>query len=248
MQDSSWLCLLFVILLLHCISYGKNNVRKGLCSHASSRGSLLEERILKAAQRLWRTRGEHGLTLRAVAREAGTTTPTVYKRFRNKQALLNTLAERFKAQLNEHLFASKTLEEICCRYLSFAEAHAHEYQLLWHSWTDIFHPDRPRPGRAWVLTQFANRFGGRPEDYARAFYAMFLLGHGAATLLSVPGDEIARDEVRRNFLAHLTDVHPRNGGLPRLERIFRGRMAEVRLLSMLSYRNFLLACAQSLFL
>jgi len=36
---------------------------------------------------------------------------------------------------------------------------------------------------------------------------MFLLGHGAATLLSVPGDEIARDEVRRNFLANLTDVH-----------------------------------------
>jgi AcrR family transcriptional regulator len=162
---------------------------------------LLEERILKVAQQLWRTRGEHGLTLRAVAREAGSTTPTVYKRFRNKQALLNTLAERFKAQLNEHLFASKTLEEVCRRYLSFAEEHPHEYQLLWHSWTDIFHPDRPRPGRAWLLTQFANRFGGKPEDYARPFYAIFLLGHGAATLLSVPGDEIARDEVRRNFLA-----------------------------------------------
>jgi len=29
---------------------------------------------------------------------------------------------------------------------------------------------------------------------------MFLLGHGAATLLSVTGDEIARDEVRRNYL------------------------------------------------
>jgi len=162
---------------------------------------LLEERILKAAQRLWRTRGEHGLTLRAVAGEARSTTPTVYKRFRNKQALLNALAERFRAQLNEHLFASKTLEEVCSRYLSFAEEHPHEYQLLWHAWTDIFHPDQPRPGRAWVLTQFANRFGGKPEDYARPFYAIFLLGHGAATLLSVPGDEIARDEVRRNFLA-----------------------------------------------
>ena len=162
---------------------------------------LLEERILKAAQRLWRTRGEHGLTLRAVAREAGSTTPTVYKRFRSKQALLNVLAERFRAQLNEHLFASKTLEEVCSRYLSFAEEHPHEYQLLWRAWTDIFHPNQPRPGRAWVLTQFANRFGGKPEDYARPFYAIFLLGHGAATLLSVPGDEIARDEVRRNFLA-----------------------------------------------
>jgi AcrR family transcriptional regulator len=171
---------------------------RGMPPHADQ---LLEERILRAAQKLWRTRGQHGLTLRAVAREAGTTTPTVYKRFRNKQALLNTLAERFKAQLNELLLASKSLEEVCSRYLAFAEEHPHEYQLLWYSWTDIFHPDQPRPGRAWLLTQFANRFGGSPEDYARPFYGLFLLAHGAATLLSVPGDDAARAEARHNFLA-----------------------------------------------
>jgi AcrR family transcriptional regulator len=162
---------------------------------------LLEERILKAAQRLWRTHGEAGLTLRAVARKARTTTPTVYKRFRNKQALLNALAQRFKAQLNEHLFAAKTLEEVCRHYVEFAEQHPHEYQLLSRSWTDVFHPDRPRPGRAWLLTQFANRFGGDPEDYALPVYGLFLLSHGAATLLSVPGDDVARDEARHNVLA-----------------------------------------------
>jgi len=26
-----------------------------------------------------------------------------------------------------------------------------------------------------------------------------MISHGAATLLAVPGDEVARDEVRRNF-------------------------------------------------
>jgi AcrR family transcriptional regulator len=162
---------------------------------------LLQERILKAGQRLWRTRGEHGLTLRAVAKAAGTTTPTVYKRFRNKEALLNTLAGRFKAQLNEQLFKCKTLEEVSRRYVSFAEEHPHEYQLLWRYWTDTFHPDQPRPGRAWILSQFAQRFGGDPNDYARPFYALFLLGHAAASLLSVPGDDIAREEVRSNFVA-----------------------------------------------
>lgn len=161
----------------------------------------LEERILKAAQRLWRAHGEHGLTLRAVAREAGTTTPTVYKRFRNKQALQIALAERFKTQLNEAYFSAPTLEEVYRSYLRFAEEHPHEYQLLWHTWTDVFHPDRPRPGRAWVLAQLANRFGGEPENYARTFYALFLLTHGAATLLTIPGDEAARDEVRQNFLS-----------------------------------------------
>jgi hypothetical protein len=62
-------------------------------------------------------------------------------------------------------------------------------------------PDFPRPGRQWVMTQFANRFGGTPEDYSHCFYALFLLAHGAASLLSLAGDEVSRDEVRRSFLA-----------------------------------------------
>ena len=162
---------------------------------------LLQERILKTAQRLWRTRGEEGLTLRSVAREAGTTTPTVYKRFRNKRALQNALAERFRMQLNEYLFGSQSIEDACRRYLQFAEEHPHEYRLLFSAWSDIFHPDYPRPGRLWLMTQFAKRFGGEPEEYGQCFYALFLLAHGAATLLSIPSDEVARKEVRSNFLA-----------------------------------------------
>ena len=161
----------------------------------------LEERIMKAAQRLWQVRGARGLTLRAVARAAGTTTPTVYKRFRNKQALQIALALRFRQQLNEQLFSATTLEEAVERYVRFAEEHPNEYQLLGSTWTDIFHPNFPRPGRSWFLARLADRFGGAPEDYGRAFYAFFLLSHGTATLLAVPGDEVARDEVRRNFSA-----------------------------------------------
>jgi len=161
---------------------------------------LLEERILKTAHKLWRMRGEKGLTLRAIAREAGTSTPTVYKRFRNKEALRKALAERIRLQLNEYLFGAKSLEDVCQRYLVFAQEHPHEYQLLIHSWSDVFHPDFPRPGRQWVMTQFANRFGGEPEDYSRCFFALFLLSHGAASLLSLPGDDASRAEVRRKFL------------------------------------------------
>ncbi len=159
----------------------------------------LQERILKAAQRLWRTRGAHGLTLRAVAREAGTTTPTVYKRFQNKQAIQVALAQRFQSQLNEALFATPTIDDLNRTYLRFAEENPHEYQLLFSTWTDIFHPEMPRPGRALLMSQLASRFGGKPEEYSRAFYALFLLTHGAATLLSVPGDKVAHNEVRENF-------------------------------------------------
>jgi len=160
----------------------------------------LEERILKAAQRLWKAQGPASLTLRAVAREAGTTTATVYKLFRNKQALRKALADRVRSQLNEQLFASKTLEEVCRRYLAFVHQNPHEYQLLLHAWSDVFHPELPRPGRAWLMQQFANRFGGDPEDYSLVTYALIMLSHGAATVLSIPGDEIARKELEENFL------------------------------------------------
>lgn len=161
----------------------------------------LPERILKAAQRLWRTRGAHGLTLRAVAREAGTTTPTVYKRFRNKQDLQVALARRFQSRLNEALVATPTIEDLSRTYLKFAEENPHEYQLLYSMWTDVFHPEMPRPARALLMSQLATRFGGKPEEYGRAFYALFLLTHGAATLLTVPGDKVAHDEVRENFFS-----------------------------------------------
>lgn len=161
----------------------------------------LEERILKAAQRLWKTRGGRALTLRAVAKEAGTTTPTVYKRFRNKQALLSALSARIRQQLNDLLFTAKTVPEIYTLYLSFAEQHPHEYQLLMHSWADVFHPDHPAPGRVWFMHQLAQRFGGAPEDYDRAFYAFFLLAHGASSMLCMPSDEASRKVIRRNFYA-----------------------------------------------
>lgn len=160
----------------------------------------LEERILKVAQNLWKTHGEPGLTLRAVAKHAGTTTPTVYKRFRNREALLRALASRVRDQLNEELFQAKSLEDVHRRYLGWAENHPNEYHLMVRSWTDIFHPDLPRPGRAWYMIQLANRFGGNPEDYAQAFTTIFLLAHGAAALITTTTDTAAQAEIRDKFL------------------------------------------------
>ena len=158
-----------------------------------------ERRILKAAVRLWRAQGERGLTLRAVAREAGTTTPTVYRRFRDKQALRLALAEEFKQQLLAACLSASSLEEIGRCYIRFAEQHPNEYRLLWDSWNEVFHPEAPRPLRAWILSQLTNRFGGKPEDYLLFFYGLIFVWHGAAMLLTVPGDDAAHQEVRTRF-------------------------------------------------
>jgi AcrR family transcriptional regulator len=161
----------------------------------------LEERILAAATRLWRAQGEKGLTLRAVARAAKTTTPTVYKRFRNKEAILMALALRLRDEMNADLFQSSSTEEIYRRYLAFAEANPHQYDLFRLTWTELYAPDRPRPGRVWAMSQMAARYGGRPEDYGEIVDTFFLLCHGTATLLTHSGgDSAARDVMRQTCI------------------------------------------------
>src|SRR5260370_6301083 len=138
----------------------------------------LEDRILEAAQRLWRTRGDKSLTLRAVAREAGTTTTTVYKRFRNKEALLIALAERVRGRISKEATSAASIEECLSRFLGFAEKHPHEYKLLWGpALNEIYAPGRPRPVKTWLQEKLAERFGGHPEDYETTYVALFLMLH-----------------------------------------------------------------------
>ena len=44
----------------------------------------VEGRIIQAARKLWHKGGEKALSMRAVAKAAGTNTPAVYRRFRNR--------------------------------------------------------------------------------------------------------------------------------------------------------------------
>lgn len=162
----------------------------------------LEARIAQAAHRLWRVRGAKGLTLRSVARAAGTTTTTVYKRFRNKEALLLAVAELVQAKITAATTSAATIETAYRRFLRFAEEHPHEYKLLWGpAWSDVLAPGRPRPIKAWLLDKFAARFGGQAAEYTRAYYALFLLVHGTANLLSVARSRRAKAEMRNNCLA-----------------------------------------------
>jgi AcrR family transcriptional regulator len=157
----------------------------------------LEERILGTAQRLWRTRGEKGLTLRSVAFETGTTTTTVYKRFKNKEALLFALAERVRARISEEATSVASVEESLRRFLDFADKHPHEYKLLWGpAWNEIYAPGRPRLVKTWMQEKLALRCGGAPEDYEPTYFALFFMLHGAANFLIATRNAARRSEIR----------------------------------------------------
>src|SRR6266851_10440797 len=90
----------------------------------------VEERILQAARRLWHKGGESALNMRAVAKAAGTNTPAVYRRFRNREDILRALLRRIQQDVVDALKPCSCPEEACQRYLEFAESHAHEYELF----------------------------------------------------------------------------------------------------------------------
>lgn len=162
----------------------------------------LEDRILRAAQRLWRSHGESALTLRAVAREAGTTTTTVYKRFHSKNALQLALADRVYKQITARLTAAKTIKNVYRIYLNFAESHPWEYKLLFGPvWTEIIGPGRPRSVKTWLLQRLADEFGGKPRQYQRLYYALFFAAHGAASLLTTTRHSRANREARKQCVA-----------------------------------------------
>ena len=83
----------------------------------------LEQRILAAASRLWARGGEKALTMRAVAKAAGTTTPTVYERYQDRDDILRALRLKTRSELFSALTRTRTLREAIQRQLDFALEH-----------------------------------------------------------------------------------------------------------------------------
>src|SRR5260370_18877648 len=87
----------------------------------------LEGRILDAAYRIWSRRGEHALTMRAVANASGTTTPTLYERFSNKEDLLSLLRRRAPLNLFSAINSSRTPAGVFFRLFDFFLSHPTDY-------------------------------------------------------------------------------------------------------------------------
>jgi AcrR family transcriptional regulator len=148
----------------------------------------LESRIVDAAYSLWSKRGEKALTMRAVARAAGTTTPTMYQRFDDKSDLLDLLRDRALKNLVSVLQPAHSAAETCRRFLAFAAIHPHEYRLLTEDWgARLSRANEKRPTFDLIKRRLAAQLGGEPDDHARLALALGALLHGTATMLMTEG-------------------------------------------------------------
>lgn len=153
----------------------------------------LEEQILKAARKLWKKGGTGALTMRAVAKAAGTNTPAVYRRFRDRDDLLRALLQRIRLEIAAALRGAKTPEEASERYVDYGLSHPHEYELFYQHEYELFYSARSvrggaknevgRPGREAMRQKLAEKFGGDPDDYKRLNSSLWMLAHGATMLM-----------------------------------------------------------------
>jgi AcrR family transcriptional regulator len=143
----------------------------------------LESRILKAAYRLWIDQGEHGLTMRAVAKAARTTTPTLYERFKDKHALMLALRHRAQQMLFAAIEPAQSVAETCRLALEFTSTHIHEYELVAKDWAARLSRKEPTPSFDLLKERLARQLGGSPDDYLQLALGITMLYHGTSTLL-----------------------------------------------------------------
>jgi AcrR family transcriptional regulator len=166
----------------------------------------LEEHILKAARKLWKKGGGDALTMRAVAEAAGTNTPAVYRRFRDREDILRALLQSIRLEFGAVLKAASSPEEACERYVDYGLSHPHEYELFYRHEYELFYSARSvragarntvgRPARDAMSQKLAEKFGGAPEDHKRLNESLWMLAHGATMLMI--GKTILPTEVKES--------------------------------------------------
>lgn len=143
----------------------------------------LENRILDAGYRLWSEGGEKALTMRGVALAAGTTTPTFYERFRDKQDLIDFLRDRARQKMLSAIRAAKTPFEACECALDFTLKYGNEYKLITIDWAARLGRRENLPSFVFMKERLANYLGGTPDRHTTLALALVAQIHGAATLL-----------------------------------------------------------------
>jgi AcrR family transcriptional regulator len=149
----------------------------------------LEGRIIDAAYRLWSQEGEAAVTMRAVARAAKTTTPTVYQRFRDKGDLKRFLEARARQKMFDALQPADRALEVCRNALNFIHTHGNEYRLLTADWGVRYSRKVPMRSFEYLKQVLAKELGGAAADHEELALQLLCLVHGTALLRPTSKEE-----------------------------------------------------------
>lgn len=121
--------------------------------------------------------------MRAVAKTAGTTTPTVYERYRDRDDILRALRIQTRVELFSALTRTRSLQQACRRYLEYALEHPHAYEVLFDGFAVAPSLHEPWPSFNLMRQRLAERLGGEPRQHTRLMLSLWSLMHGTAMLM-----------------------------------------------------------------
>lgn len=143
----------------------------------------LEQRILDAACRLWSRGGGKALTMRGVAKAAGTTTPTIYERYRDREDILRAVRLQTRLELFSVLTRTRSLTQACERYLVYALENPHAYEVLFDGFAKPPSLHEPWPSFNLMRVRLAQRLNSAPRKVTRLMLSLWSLMHGTAMLM-----------------------------------------------------------------
>jgi AcrR family transcriptional regulator len=178
-------------------------VRDASRNRRESARASARQTILRAASELLTAEGYEALSLRRVAESAGYTATTIYRYFRDKDALLYAVTEEGFHLLTSRLASAAgepdpfaSLEAVALAYIDFGLAHPMYYRVMFVSRPDQLWrrlPDQPgsrmdRFGtlRGAVAAALATRQSAE-SDVLTVSNALWAITHGAVSLaLAIP--------------------------------------------------------------
>src|SRR5215467_2109675 len=127
--------------------------------------------------------------MRAIAKAAGTTTPTVYERYRDREDIRRALRLKTRAELFSSLSTTRSLNAAIQNYLKFALENPHGYEVLFDGVGKPPSLNEPWPSFNLMRERLAQRLGGEPRRHNRLMLAIWSLMHGTAMLIIRGGFE-----------------------------------------------------------
>jgi AcrR family transcriptional regulator len=164
----------------------------------------LESRLIAAAIRLLDHGGESAITLRAVAKEAGTTTPSLYERFPSRDALMQQLVDHVTDEIMTLIEPKRSIEAIYREYLRYSRTHPKRLNLSVSIFWTRFVEGEEMPAYDLLKGRIQEQIGIRGRSREDLALAIASLAFGTAQGMIAAGVETRQAaELQRSSLQAL---------------------------------------------
>jgi AcrR family transcriptional regulator len=149
----------------------------------------VEPAILKAALALLDQGGLGAITMRDVARRAGTTTPTLYERFDSRESLLWALLAVVQQDIYGRVCSSATIEDVADSLLAYFHDFPGRFDLMNQYWPKMMCTERPRPTFDFVTLKLMEQTGCTAPVATETTYSLTALVIGTVVLRRTAGED-----------------------------------------------------------